>query len=1463
MNKTFKVVFNRSRGSLMVANEITSSVQKKGTKTVLATAVLALMGSAAIASDIYTNGTYAVSDDTTIGTTAISGEASNRYAGISANSGNTTTVNIAEGKTLTIKQKLDDISGASRIYLIDSQSESKIVTNGNIVGELTTTSGNSVRGLRLMSGEAEMNGNLALTVDSGSGTAVGTDTWDGGKLTLSGDKTDITVKTTGQIYGIQTAGGNNYDETIANFNAKETKITADASSGTSSIVKGLYSNISTTNFTGNTTLTTKGNSSKTYGLCLEGDPSWNKYTTLVNFTGDINKVDVTATGGQAIAIYASGAHLSDTGKTFTVDTDAKEGYAIGLLSQYNATTTFGSDATITAKATGAGSTIGVWLTDYTNALGNATFNKSLTVKSTSENSDTMGILYNTTLTDTDENGVFTVVGKTTVEASATGTGNAFGLITGGNKKAMQLGDAEIGAASIKGNARAIVVQKNENASTKVYEGGNLTVTGNVNAVATSLGTDTSAYAVEVDGGTFNLGAKDKTVSLTAVGSDARAFNITNGGTFNIGSADSLPTSVTLGVNKDSQYLGVVEGTDSAVNIFGDTYTQAGSTEGIVAKDGGAFNLTGNTVSTGNLSATNGGTVSVKADKSLNLTGNIKVTEGTNPALVKIESVKSTISGNVNVAGTGNTASIKTGDGSTFTGNLTATKGGKITLDGGAYTVSVLDLDDTSNLEATNATINLSGATKDGNVTLKGTTNVTMTLATAFEGITLDEQSQATASDSGVSARLNVTSDSEKTAKITVSDTFTYTGTILKAMEDAYSYVTLALENARLKTDTAQKTEVSQDLTGDVITGGGDISVTEAVTVKIDAKEDSAKSVIGAVDLGTKAANLVTANTTATIDSIKSTNTDSAITLEKSTVEVSKAIENAGTLTVDKGTTLKAESITSKGTVVVNDKSAINVTTLDSTGLVTLTGQSTVKATTLTGTGTINVGSTEGEGLGAKLDIETLKMTGGRIFVDPLYGSGYGDSVLHIGSLEGGKLSTGLVAGRGALVIVGATETEANNAVDSLGVYTKQPFVYVGTPINLKGDTTSGYVVIDTNATTDTTAEGGSVVLTSGALVIDQQAIGDSAVFTNANTVYATGDATIGVVNSKADTSITLATKADGSATSVTLGEGTTDVLVATDSPFVKGSLDATTGKINLKGTMPEEAMDVLASTGVQTMIRHADSVLAETIADRAICPQKKSGLWVSVRGEQYKQTKLGNGAGLKANMGYGAFGGELALKGHIKLGGAIQYGFGTVKGDTHNVKNKTKDYSATVYGTYDFARSGVKLLAEVAYTQSENKITNSFHSSLNQNLDAKMYSAGLTVMKGFKVGDFNITPSLGVRASRIETDAMKVGAEKVKKQEHDIIQVPIAVRVASKGIKTQSGAVFVPHAKVAYVPTFGDKELKVYDVKRSVINTNPVQAALGVSYIKGKLAVDFTANGGIGNRGTKSVGAKVGLMYRF
>lgn len=57
MNKTYKVIFSKVRGALMVCNEITSSVQKKGIQLVVATAGLAAMAGASVADVLTITGT--------------------------------------------------------------------------------------------------------------------------------------------------------------------------------------------------------------------------------------------------------------------------------------------------------------------------------------------------------------------------------------------------------------------------------------------------------------------------------------------------------------------------------------------------------------------------------------------------------------------------------------------------------------------------------------------------------------------------------------------------------------------------------------------------------------------------------------------------------------------------------------------------------------------------------------------------------------------------------------------------------------------------------------------------------------------------------------------------------------------------------------------------------------------------------------------------------------------------------------------------------------------------------------------------------------------------------------------------------------------------------------------------------------------------------------------------------------
>ena len=387
--------------------------------------------------------------------------------------------------------------------------------------------------------------------------------------------------------------------------------------------------------------------------------------------------------------------------------------------------------------------------------------------------------------------------------------------------------------------------------------------------------------------------------------------------------------------------------------------------------------------------------------------------------------------------------------------------------------------------------------------------------------------------------------------------------------------------------------------------------------------------------------------------------------------------------------------------------------------------------------------------------------------------------------------------------------------------------------------------------------------TDGLLAVDQGAVGDSPVF-GAPLVHFEGGK-LAVVNAAPGT-LTMVANSTATDTGPTPSSATLYGLAAeavlTDNPFVSVAGVSDTA-VTLEASASQEGMSTLASMGIQSMIRRADMVLAETIADRMAGEvQTGSNLWVDVRGERYERDNLDNGAGFKADIGYGAFGAELAPTETTTLGVAFQYGNGTVKGDVANVKNKTKDYGFALYGSAMLGDTGVKGIGEVAYTKSTNDITSSL-ALMNQDTDATMLSAGVKAQKSFDLGTFEVIPSLGVRVSHIKTDAMQAGNVQIEKQKQTIVQIPLALRVNAKSTETASGWSVTPKFKVAFIPTVGDKSIEVFGVKQSVIDTSPVQGSFGVGFAKGNLTIDAAAHLGAGNKGTSAVGGKVGLTYRF
>ena len=732
--------------------------------------------------------------------------------------------------------------------------------------------------------------------------------------------------------------------------------------------------------------------------------------------------------------------------------------------------------------------------------------------------------------------------------------------------------------------------------------------------------------------------------------------------------------------------------------------------------------------------------------------------------------------------------------------------------------------------------------------------VNSTLNDYFGQVKVEMGEMTVARDWKIKNDVTVGKEGETGAKLVLNGAVSFGGFQESANEKG---ITQTVRDAKGSLTVLSGGELVTALSNVFSDGDQNASLTSSSVTKKDAFTFDNGSTLTLTDKGEYKIGLLNSLETATNNTPDINLPNASVTLEGATEGVAinsnvttLALSGDNKITINKSLTLNGAGATS----------SINELEFTEQGNAQLLAKNNtvVNIEKLTGDGEVYVG--EREGAGAKMFINNLAMTRGHIFVDPYYGH----SVLGINALDGDTLSTSIIAGDGALVTIGtASEADARAALAKVdGAASAKSVVFMKKAISVGED---GSLYIDPRATEQTEVNAqGVVVNQDGLLAVDQTAVGTSAVFTNASQVKFDGGK-LAVVNAAPGTLTMVGTSSaetdSGEQVSASMS-GLTTASVLTDNPFVSVAGVSNTA-VTLEASASQEGMSTLASMGIQSMIRRADMVLAETIADRMAGEvQTGSNLWVDVRGERYERDNLDNGAGFKADIGYGAFGAELAPTETTTLGVAFQYGNGTVKGDVANVKNKTKDYGFALYGSAMLGDTGVKAIGEVAYTKSTNDITSSL-ALMNQDTDATMLSAGVKAQKSFDLGTFEVIPSLGVRVSHIKTDAMKAGNVEIEKQKQTIVQIPLALRVNAKATETASGWSVTPKFKVAFIPTVGDKSIEVFGVKQSVIDTSPVQGSFGVGFAKGNLTIDAAAHLGAGNKGTSAVGGKVGLTYRF
>lgn len=610
--------------------------------------------------------------------------------------------------------------------------------------------------------------------------------------------------------------------------------------------------------------------------------------------------------------------------------------------------------------------------------------------------------------------------------------------------------------------------------------------------------------------------------------------------------------------------------------------------------------------------------------------------------------------------------------------------------------------------------------------------------------------------------------------------------------------------------------------------GGTLEGQEGKTTTL--REESLS--VGSIDLGTATTVTVAGGETLTLAGNGKT-------------IVSSEADDGAKVVVEEGTLALGGTVSNGGTVE-------SVEVLQK-GNVTVVGDATYTIDELVGSGNVYVGTDAQAGDVVINDISEMT---GMIFADPETASSASET--SGGSVAGFSDATKavkayLVSGRNALWATDATKAEGVDAFNKIGLAQGLAWgedvtaaLYVGKTLQLG---TTGSVLVDGSMTSEnvTARVNGTATVNNKGMLIVNQNVGEAIV--GGNVVLAEGSY-LGVVNSAVG---------EFKLASGTVTDNGTEVV--TDNPFIQGSLNAA-DKTVVNKLDAESGLGAIASTGVQAMARRADFVMTETVANRTSLDQPMHAgvnLWADVSGERYEADKLDNNGSFRADAAYATFGADVEVLEGLTAGLALQYGDASLRSDVSGIKNDITSYGLTAYAGKSFGAA--KIVGELAWLKSENDIT-AHQTALNQKLDANIWSAGVRAQYELAAGSFTFVPSIGLRVSRLETDDMTVGSIKVDEGDLTYVQMPISLRIS--GFEADAaGWTLAPSFKVAYVPTFGDKEVKVLGYSQDVLDMSPVQADFGLRAVNGNLMFNVDMMLGGGEAGTSSIGGKVGVKYAF
>ena len=1461
MNKSFKVVFSKARSALMVVNEATSSIQAKGTKTVIAAAAAAMIAGGAVAAqpveaqatDVYigTGVTHSLVGTTTTSKGNQIWDTTQKVWKTAAQDAPLATAStvILDG-TLNVGVQLKEggTAEAGAELSIASLKSTGIVniTAGNAAA--TGASGAAVKAtgaVDLLGGELNFLANPNATTKAAAASADGsTKAKTYGALSLESTTGNVTLgqtATTDQAASVlavkvdkdisATIKGANVNVTNATF-ANEGALTIQATDSTNPTVKfasdytqgtgnsGKLDVIGASEFTGNV----KFDSVKVGADRTSANAATNVVSESVLLNGNVT---VKGTAKKA-ASFATGK-LNITSGTFTVG-----GYATADLGEVAVS---GEDTSLVVSDSGAATA-----SKMTVSRGKLTVDGDLTVNKAADTPAVAAAtdpVYDLTIGTAGN----TVSGSLTAGSVLIGMATNAALTVSGTMQADSVtvqgdtGAAGLTVSGAKSSATIGVLNLNKSGTVSVGNSGAVVVTGDTVFAKDSMGDFT------VNGTGAKVSLQNVTFAKDATGTNK--VNVQNG---------SVTIDGTLTANAGSL---TVDGATAAATVNGKVAAAGATKAGLVV-------------------LTNSGTLTLGSAADIGTEANVvTLTKGTleatsalltaNLATGTAEEQKTKINKALNIATKADVSVTVTDEKLSSDQIIDLQKRIEANASGAAFDVTAIT--DSTGKEYTElflradktsgASFNISDLKGDvhlKNIDAKVNTDKSTTLASALtvggtagfaHNLGVQSLIFATTAPTGTTAPVAVTVDGGKS--LTLYGSLTDTA---KELVQAYTYTDETTKKVK-PTTIEVKNASSKLVLGDATAGAAQRygNLNAAVTV---------------TDGGFDVYNGVF-----TVKSLKVETNKVAQVLDNGNLTI-KSLEGAGKVTVGDTGVLTVESLASGTTAQVAVAGSAGSETAPKAKVAKYfrLAEATSKTDAATTLGAIAMGKASQLVVGTADDSVLTKF-----MADNQYTYDYVDhtadpfsDIKHVDSAT--LIATNVNVAAGTAAMTGLTVFDMGSIVvekDQLG----------NNKAIVRGGTVSGEIglanVSGKSLTWDAKTGIGSLALFTGAHEENRLTVGDAML----DGKVVNGTAQVKVQNAEEVMPGFFLNKDMQRIYDEHLFDAaSSDAQIAMLTQFSQAVNGMTSlGEIKAASQALEEGSNSAVLGGVYNAALDAGEQFNKALDRRMTVANglnRAEGftLWADVIGTSNQAKKLYGNSGYDLDLYGGVLGGDYTFAQYdATLGAALTVGTGSggSKGTATSIDNDVDFVGFSVYGNKRCPIVNSKFDLGYMQTKSDISAANSM-GNWSSDVKAKAFTFGFGVELPTTVGIVNVTPHAGIRYTRLDVEG-RDGLFGTDDDKLNVFQAPLGVTFS--GAFETSGWNLAPTFDLSVVPAFGDKDATTKynglttEVITRVVDSSPVQATLGLSAQKDAFTfgINYTLGAGSDERQNHSFNANV--RYTF